>query len=284
MPLPVGSIRPSAALAAIAASTAEPPPFITSSAIWVASGCEVAAIACGAITSERVAKVWPVMRSAAKDSAGTAASTAAASRERARRRDTVGFRWTGGSPIFAGAAFTRYRTDVMDVDPWAEKSTGFRAKTAPKGVNSGSPKHFQQQPSLCRKRLRWMQRKPIENPSRGLTPPKWLCFSRSHVASQHATANPHRSRRHRRRLAAFDSCARTYYPTNRCGTSQRVSNTHTGTLQKPAPAPVRVFSFQNLVSDATTMTNAHRTTRTCTTTPCGGCACEMRGASSTAFP
>ena len=117
MPLPVGSIRPSAALAAIAASTAEPPPFITSSAIWVASGCEVAAIACGAITSERVAKVWPVMRSAAKDSAGTAASTAAASRERARRRDTVGFRWTGGSPIFAAAAFTRYRTDVMDVDP-----------------------------------------------------------------------------------------------------------------------------------------------------------------------
>ena len=25
----------------------------------------------------------------------------------------------------------------------------------------------------------------------GLTLPKWLCFSRSHVASQHATANPH---------------------------------------------------------------------------------------------
>ncbi|HHA2741604.1 hypothetical protein JAK62_21150 [Stenotrophomonas maltophilia] len=61
-------------------------------------------------------------------------------------------------------------------------------------------------------------------------------------------------------------------------------HTHTGTLQKPAPAPVRVFSFQNLVSDATTMTNAHRTTRTCTTTPRGGCACAMRGASSTAFP
>ncbi|MNW11285.1 hypothetical protein D3C71_2087040 [compost metagenome] len=49
----------------MAASIAEPPPFITSSAIWVASGCEVAAIACGAMTSERVANSWPVMRSAA---------------------------------------------------------------------------------------------------------------------------------------------------------------------------------------------------------------------------
>ena len=35
------------------------------SAICVASGCEVAAIACGAMTSERVAKSRPVMRSAA---------------------------------------------------------------------------------------------------------------------------------------------------------------------------------------------------------------------------
>ncbi|MNT63045.1 hypothetical protein D3C72_2008200 [compost metagenome] len=75
----------------------------------VASGCEVAAIACGAITSERVAKVWPVIRSAAWDSMGTAASTAAASRERARRRDTVEFRWKGGDPIFAAAAIRGYR-------------------------------------------------------------------------------------------------------------------------------------------------------------------------------
>ncbi len=98
----------------MAASTAEPPAFITSSATWVASGCEVAAMACGAITSERVAKVWPVMRSAAKDSAGIAASKAAASRERARRRDTVGFRGKGGAPIFAAVAFTRYRAEVME--------------------------------------------------------------------------------------------------------------------------------------------------------------------------
>jgi hypothetical protein len=64
MPLPVGSIRPRAALAAMAASTALPPRRITSSAIWVASGCEVAAIASGAITSERIAKDGPVIRSA----------------------------------------------------------------------------------------------------------------------------------------------------------------------------------------------------------------------------
>ena len=37
-----------AASAAMAASTALPPSRITCSAIWVASGCEVAAIACGA--------------------------------------------------------------------------------------------------------------------------------------------------------------------------------------------------------------------------------------------
>ena len=54
---------------------------------------------------------------------------------------------------------------------------------------------------------------------------------------------------------------------------------------KPAPAPVRVFSFQDLVSDATTMTNAQCKARPqTTTTPRGGCACAMRSASSTAFP
>ncbi|PSD30218.1 hypothetical protein C7E12_08835 [Stenotrophomonas maltophilia] len=57
------------------------------------------------------------MRSAAMDSAGTAASTAAASRERARRRDTVGFRWKADPLIFAAATFLRYRAEVMDVDP-----------------------------------------------------------------------------------------------------------------------------------------------------------------------
>jgi hypothetical protein len=54
---------------------------------------------------------------------------------------------------------------------------------------------------------------------------------------------------------------------------------------KPAPAQVRVFSFQDLVSDATTMNNATLKTRTSTTaTPRGGCACAMHGASPTAFP
>ena len=44
MPHPVGSIRPSAAFAAMAASTALPPARSTSSAIWVASGWLVAAM------------------------------------------------------------------------------------------------------------------------------------------------------------------------------------------------------------------------------------------------
>ncbi len=164
-------------------------------------------------------------------------------------------------------------------------SPGIRAKNPMKRVNSGSPKHFQRQPSLRHRRLHCMQQKLTGISLRGLTARKRLWFSRSHVASQHATANPHRSRRYRRRLAAFDSCARTYYPTNRCGTSQRVSNKHTGTLQKPAPAQVRVFSFQDLVSDATTMTTAHRTTQTrCTTNSRGGSPCAMRGAAFPTFP
>src|SRR5262245_48563504 len=55
MPLPVGSISPSAAFAAIAASTADPPDFRMSTAICVASGWLVAAIPCVAMTSDRFA-------------------------------------------------------------------------------------------------------------------------------------------------------------------------------------------------------------------------------------
>ena len=54
MPLPVGSIRPSVALGAMAASTALPPAFSTSSATWVASGWLVAAAPCAAITGDRL--------------------------------------------------------------------------------------------------------------------------------------------------------------------------------------------------------------------------------------
>src|SRR5690606_4137922 len=107
MPLPVGSIRPNAALAAIAASTAEPPALITSSATWVASGWEVAAIACGACTSLRVAKGWPVMRSAAWV-AGTVANSRAARRRRGCRdiRKRTG---DGGSATLASPPRVRPR-------------------------------------------------------------------------------------------------------------------------------------------------------------------------------
>ena len=63
MPLPVGSINPSAAFAAIAASTACPPACRISRAICVASGWLVAAIACGAMTSDLEVNARPVGRS-----------------------------------------------------------------------------------------------------------------------------------------------------------------------------------------------------------------------------
>jgi hypothetical protein len=63
MPQLTGSIRPSAAFAAIAASTALPPAFSTSTPICVASGWLVQTKPCCARTSERVANGRPVMRS-----------------------------------------------------------------------------------------------------------------------------------------------------------------------------------------------------------------------------
>ena len=63
MPLLTGSIKPSAAFAAIAASTALPPDFRISIPICVANGTLVQTIPCLAITSERVAKALPVTRS-----------------------------------------------------------------------------------------------------------------------------------------------------------------------------------------------------------------------------
>ena len=61
-PLPVGSISPRAAFAAIAASTAVPPRLSTSSATWLASGWLVAAMPCVAMTSERVGTSDPLGR------------------------------------------------------------------------------------------------------------------------------------------------------------------------------------------------------------------------------
>src|SRR5688500_13485698 len=63
IPFETGSIKPSAALAAMAASTALPPRFRTSSPICVASGTLVQTIPWRATTSERVANGLPVMRS-----------------------------------------------------------------------------------------------------------------------------------------------------------------------------------------------------------------------------
>src|SRR5688572_8959559 len=67
-PLPVGSIRPRAALAAMAASIAVPPACSTSTPMRVASGCEVATMPSLPMTSERVANGFPVGRSPARAS------------------------------------------------------------------------------------------------------------------------------------------------------------------------------------------------------------------------
>ena len=65
MPQEIGSPKPSTALAAIAASTAEPPAFRMSMAASVASGCAVAAAPCRPQAAEREAKVAPSIRSPA---------------------------------------------------------------------------------------------------------------------------------------------------------------------------------------------------------------------------
>ena len=62
-PEPVGSTRPNMALAAMAASMALPPCFKMSNATWVASGWLVATIPFCAITSDRLAKGFPVILS-----------------------------------------------------------------------------------------------------------------------------------------------------------------------------------------------------------------------------
>jgi hypothetical protein len=63
IPFETGSIKPSVAFAAIAASTALPPRFKISRPTWVAAGTLVQTIPCRASTSDRVAKFFPVMRS-----------------------------------------------------------------------------------------------------------------------------------------------------------------------------------------------------------------------------
>ncbi len=118
-----------------------------------------------------------------------------------------------------------------------------RAIDSAKILNSGSPERFQPQPSLSGGALRWMQTKPMEIVLPGLTPPKPVWFSRSHVAA-HSHPRIHPARRPRRGRDPFASRPRTYYPTNRCGTDRRVSKT-ARYPSKPAPDQVRVFSFQN---------------------------------------
>src|SRR5688572_24532034 len=66
-PLPVGSMSPMAAFAAMAASTAVPPRLRTSTATWLTSGWLVAAMPCVAMTSERVGTREPLGRGPANE-------------------------------------------------------------------------------------------------------------------------------------------------------------------------------------------------------------------------
>src|ERR1700733_14746552 len=65
MPELVGSTKPRTALAAMAASIAEPPFFRISIAVKVARGCAVPAAPETPIAAERLAKLAPAMRSPA---------------------------------------------------------------------------------------------------------------------------------------------------------------------------------------------------------------------------
>src|SRR5687767_9185654 len=85
-PLPVGSMRPSVAFAAMAASTAVPPRFSTSSATWLTSGWLVAAMPCVAMTSDRVATSEPLGRGPAYPPSMVMSSAAAMQSPREMRR------------------------------------------------------------------------------------------------------------------------------------------------------------------------------------------------------
>src|SRR5689334_4088472 len=84
-PLPVGSIRPIVALAAIAASTAVPPRLRISSATWLSRGWLVAAMPCVAMSSERVGTRDPLGRGPAYDPSTAIASATATSLASVRR-------------------------------------------------------------------------------------------------------------------------------------------------------------------------------------------------------
>ena len=76
MPQASGSRKPSAALTAIAASTALPPDCSTSMPICTASGCDAATMPCRAWTTERVANIRPSGRAAPSEAVGRQNSTA----------------------------------------------------------------------------------------------------------------------------------------------------------------------------------------------------------------
>ncbi len=76
MPQDMGSRKPRAAFTAMAASTAEPPRFSTSTPIWTARGWAAATMPWRAYTIERVANIRPAGRSAAPR--GSAIRTTAA--------------------------------------------------------------------------------------------------------------------------------------------------------------------------------------------------------------
>src|SRR5665213_514551 len=91
-PQEIGSSRPRAALAATAASTAEPPALRISMAVSVARGWAVAAAPCTPHAAEREAKLAPAMRSPPWISG------------RARPRSVVSAPVTDGAPAVAAAA------------------------------------------------------------------------------------------------------------------------------------------------------------------------------------
>src|ERR1700737_3773476 len=139
IPFETGSINPSVAFAAIAASTALPPRFKISIPTCVAAGTLVQTIPCRATTSDRVAKFFPVMRSiCANETPGNKATN-----RKITRIDVIGPKLTTAADLGESRECVRRRPRYWERNPsfvrqtlWYVDSHPYRAR--PDGFRCGA--------------------------------------------------------------------------------------------------------------------------------------------------